>query len=191
MRTKGQWLAVVLVGLAVAGVAVFAVVGRSLAFSSQRTGAVAAGSTDATASEAAATSGADASTAAPSSVASSPSATGTSAASTTTTAVDSTKAVHPALVYADWDGGAGVVEASGFVSDVVEAGGTCTLTLTQGAAQVQASSSAEPDATTTNCGRITVPGAQLAAGTWQAVLTYRSPTSHGTAAAMNVSVPAS
>jgi hypothetical protein len=186
MRTKGQALGIVLVGLVVAAIPVAAVVGKN-AISSSDTQAAADETTPSVTAETspetstAPTPDADASTTA------APTPTGTAPSA----AVDTTKAVHPALVYADWDAAARQVEASGFVGDLVEAGGVCTLTLTNGSAQVQATVTSQLDASTTNCGPIVVPGAQLAAGVWQAVLTYRSETSHGTAEALTVSVPAS
>jgi hypothetical protein len=82
------------------------------------------------------------------------------------------------------------VEVSGFVSGVVESGGTCRLTLTHAGSTVTAEQPGEPDASTTVCPTLQVPAAQLTTGSWQAVLTYSSPTSSGTSAASTVEVPA-
>jgi hypothetical protein len=49
---------------------------------------------------------------------------------------------------------------------------------------------AAADATTTVCGGLAVDGSQLAAGSWQAVLTYASAAHTGTSQAVAVEVPA-
>ena len=48
--------------------------------------------------------------------------------------------------------------AGGYVSGVIEDGGVCTLTLTQGSSSVTVEGPAMPDATTTVCGGLVVPG---------------------------------
>ena len=93
------------------------------------------------------------------------------------------------LGYADWDAAGQQVEAAGFVSGTIASGGLCTLTLTSGTATVTATSTAEADATTTNCGALTIPGVQVAPGSWQATLSYQADTAHGTSAPMTVTVP--
>lgn len=98
--------------------------------------------------------------------------------------------VTPVLGYADWDPAGRLVEASGFVSGVVESGGTCTLVLVNGGSRAEATSAAEPDATTTVCAPLTVPGDQLAPGTWQATLSYSSAGSQGTSQPLAVEVAA-
>lgn len=92
------------------------------------------------------------------------------------------------VTFHGWNANAQEAEVGGYVADVIESGGTCTLTLTHDAARVVASSTATPDATTTACGAVTVPGAQLGAGTWQAVLTYQSPKHAGSAAPVAITV---
>jgi hypothetical protein len=92
------------------------------------------------------------------------------------------------VTYSGYNATAGAVQMGGYVSGVVEDGGTCTLTLTQGGARVAATSRASADATTTTCAELRVPGAKLAPGTWQAVLSYASATHVGTAAAVPVEV---
>jgi hypothetical protein len=113
----------------------------------------------------------------------------TDVVATTSTPGGTARPVSVALGYADWDAANSVVEAAGFVTDVVEDGGTCTLTLTKGTATVTATRTGAADATTTNCGRLTVPGASVLPGAWQVSLTYRSATSFGTSAALTVQVP--
>lgn len=80
------------------------------------------------------------------------------------------------------------VEVDGFVSGVVEGSGVCTLRLTRGERSAEVSREAVPDATTTSCGALVVPLDDLAAGTWEAVLSYSSPTSTGTADPVRVEI---
>lgn len=92
------------------------------------------------------------------------------------------------LTYAEWDAAAGKVVAGGFVAGVVEEGGTCRLTLTRNGQTVTVDSPATPDAANTYCGELAVPRPQVAAGSWQAVLSYRSDAYTGAAAAVAVEV---
>src|SRR5215218_3536202 len=81
--------------------------------------------------------------------------------------------VDVVLTYAGFDETAGTVQAGGLVTGVLEDGGTCTLTLSNGAVEVTATSTGAADAASTTCGLLeTTTG--LAAGTWDAVLTYSS-----------------
>lgn len=98
-------------------------------------------------------------------------------------------AVQVVVPSAEWDATSSSVQASAYVSGVVESDGTCTLVLTQGARRATSEIPAVPDATTTSCGVVAVPGDQLAPGTWQAVVTYRSPSSSGTSKPTTVVVP--
>jgi len=93
------------------------------------------------------------------------------------------------ITFAGWQASAGVVEVGGFVDQVVESDGSCTATLTNGQRTVSASRPATPDATTTSCGWLSVPGHDLAPGTWTAVLSYASRTSTGASAEVEVVVP--
>ncbi|MGY1845718.1 hypothetical protein [Modestobacter sp. SYSU DS0875] len=92
------------------------------------------------------------------------------------------------LTYAYWDEAAGAVLAAGFVSPLVEDGGTCTLVLTQGAAEVTATGSGQLDASTTSCPELSVPGGELRPGTWTAVLEYASGSGSGTSEQLPVEV---
>jgi hypothetical protein len=92
------------------------------------------------------------------------------------------------LTYAGYDADEGV-QVSGYVADLVEQGGTCTLTLTGAGGSASVSSPAQPDARTTTCGHLTVPRADVTPGTWEATLSYRSARSAGTSEAMEVTVP--
>ena len=101
-----------------------------------------------------------------------------------------TEAVPVVLTYGAWSAAERQVVAGGYVAGVIEDDGVCTLTLTQGGSRVVAEGPAEPDASTTVCGALAVPAAELSAGTWQAVLTYASAAHNGTSSAMAVEVPA-
>ena len=92
------------------------------------------------------------------------------------------------VTFYGWNPDAQVVEVGGYVTGVVEDGGVCTLTLTKGGRTVTGSTNALPDASTTACGAVTVPGDQVSAGTWQAVLSYSSAGHSGTAEAVDVEV---
>jgi hypothetical protein len=100
-----------------------------------------------------------------------------------------TEASRISLVYSGWNASTGAVEVDAFLGDVVESGGTCTLTLTQGSATATASLPAEPDATSTSCAGLGVAGPELATGTWTAVVTYESATSRGESPTVEVQVP--
>lgn len=101
-----------------------------------------------------------------------------------------TETVPVVLSYSAWSPADRQVLAGGYVTGVIEDGGVCTLTLTQGSATVTVEGPAMPDASTTVCGGLVVPGNRLAAGTWQATLAYASPTHTGTSAPAPVEVAA-
>lgn len=92
------------------------------------------------------------------------------------------------VTYAEWNAADSVVEVGAYVA-AVENAGTCTLTLTSAGRTATATMSALPDAATMSCGGLVVPRAQLAAGTWSAVVGYASATSTGTSPAVEVVVP--
>jgi hypothetical protein len=99
---------------------------------------------------------------------------------------------HDAVVfvtYADWNQDSQAVEEGSYVQGVVEDGGTCTLTLRKGGATAKATGPAEPDATNTSCGGLSVPAARLSSGTWSAVVSYESATTRGSSKPVEVTVP--
>ena len=98
------------------------------------------------------------------------------------------RSVPVTTTYAGVLAGGSSVEAGGYV-DVVELGGTCTLTLTRDDAVETATAEATPAATTTACGGLAIPLSDLASGTWEAVLGYESDRSAGEAPAVEVEVP--
>ena len=91
------------------------------------------------------------------------------------------------ITFSGWDADAKAVQVGGNVTGVIESDGTCTVTLTKSGRTLTASAPGQPDATTTDCTGLTVPGAT--AGVWQAVLTYRSAAHTGTSAPAEVDVP--
>lgn len=93
------------------------------------------------------------------------------------------------ITYYGWDDAIGGVEAGGIVMGVVESGGTCTLTLTRDSAAVDVTVEAVDNVTSTSCPAMTVPGARLATGTWQAILSYESEDFRGVSDAVEVEVP--
>ena len=178
---QARWRSVVL------GAAVAAVAGTAACGSADGSGPAAAGST-APAGQPAATS-------------SSPGVYGVevdpSTPDPTDVATDAPVTVEPnddgslpiSVTFADWNATTAAVEVDGYLAGIVEDGGTCTLTLTSGGRTATAEVPGTADATTTSCGGASVPGTQLAPGTWSAVLTYRSATSTGTSEAAEVTVP--
>lgn len=107
---------------------------------------------------------------------------------TDTPVVVTSSTVPVVVTYSGWNAGARQVMAGGYVSGVIEAGGTCTLTLTKAGVQVKAQKPGRPDAATTACGGLTVPGSSLSSGTWKAVLSYASTTSSGSSAPVDIAV---
>jgi hypothetical protein len=97
--------------------------------------------------------------------------------------------VRVVTTFHDWNTITHEVMVGGYVQGVIEDGGTCTLTLTSGSSTATGESRAHADATTTTCGAVTVPASRVSAGTWNAVLSYRSPKHSGTAPAVTVQVP--
>lgn len=93
------------------------------------------------------------------------------------------------VTHSGWNTDAEAVEVGSYFPQVVETDGTCTLTLTRGTASVTASSPANRGAGSTSCGNLSVPGAELASGTWTAVVTYSSSSSRAASEPVEVDVP--
>lgn len=93
------------------------------------------------------------------------------------------------VTYAGYDPASAGIEVDGFVSGVVESGGICRLTVTEGAVTLSAQAAATPNASTTACGDVRVVDPRLTSGQWRAVLSYASSTSTGSSAPLPVQVP--
>jgi hypothetical protein len=79
-------------------------------------------------------------------------------------------------------------EANGYVSDIYEDGGNCTLTLEKDGHKKTASRKGFKDAQTTSCGLLTIPRSSLSAGTWHATLAYNSTIAQGTSESMSIKI---
>jgi hypothetical protein len=93
------------------------------------------------------------------------------------------------VTQAGWAASGQGVEVVGFVTGVVEDGGTCRVTLTRGDQSFSAEREGSADATTTACGSLEVGDARMDVGEWQAVLSYESDDSAGSSAPVAVLVP--
>lgn len=75
-----------------------------------------------------------------------------------------------------------IIEVRAFVSNIIESGGVCTITLTQGSQVVSEQSQAFADAQTTQCSTVTIPRNKfLAKGSWEAEIKYSSNSITGSA----------
>ena len=88
-----------------------------------------------------------------------------------------------------WDEAQGVVVGGGYVSPVIEDGGTCTLRFDDGADVVIASVEGLADASSTVCGGLRTAPGELAPGRWTVILDYRSATTEGRSEPITVEVP--
>lgn len=93
------------------------------------------------------------------------------------------------VTYSGWTDADAAVEFGAYVAGLAESGGTCTLTLTSGSRSARAQVSGEPDAASTSCPGMAVPGDELASGTWTAVVSYESPSTSGESDPVEVVVP--
>jgi flagellar basal body-associated protein FliL len=73
------------------------------------------------------------------------------------------------------------VRASGFVTNIVQDGGECTYTFTNGASTLTKKANTLTNPTSTTCETVTFSPAELpASGTWKVVLKYSSSNAEGT-----------
>lgn len=113
----------------------------------------------------------------------------TNTTSTTNTTTQPTSKKNPVEVtITTWKQDNSDLNINGFVAGVVEDGGTCTVTLTNGSDLVTRSRQAVANATNTSCGITSVPLSALHSGTWNAILTYSSSTSEGTSSSVTIKV---
>lgn len=94
-----------------------------------------------------------------------------------------------AISNAYWDPAEAALFASGYVSPVIEDGGSCTLLVSRDGTTVRATAEGIADATTTVCDRLVLPGDELRPGTWSVVLRYESGTASGESEPVDVEVP--
>jgi hypothetical protein len=102
--------------------------------------------------------------------------------------VVTTREAPVSVTFYGWDPVAQQAQVGGYVAGVVEDGGTCTLTLRLGGQTVTGTSEARPDAASTACGAVVVPGAELGNGAWEAVLSYESPQHAGSSEPVTIEV---
>jgi hypothetical protein len=103
------------------------------------------------------------------------------------TTADNRIAVVPFVTFAGQEGGDANV--SGYVSEVFEDGGTCTATFTKDSLTVVQQSQGFKDYRNTNCAPIVAPRAKFTqAGTWTVVLSYDSPTAHGSSQSRTLTI---
>jgi hypothetical protein len=93
------------------------------------------------------------------------------------------------VTYAGWNASAADAEAAAYVQALEPAGGTCTLTMTRGSITRTSSKSSTSDVSTTQCGTISIPGAQLSSGQWTATVSYSSNAAVGTSTPVTIEVP--
>lgn len=100
----------------------------------------------------------------------------------------SNKSVTPVLSFWGQDPDTKNVEASGFISEIYEDGGICTLTLKMSGGAVTKSGSAIKDVNRTSCTPISIARTELRPGQWEITLSYKSSSSSGTSVARMLEV---
>ncbi len=113
---------------------------------------------------------------------------GTNSGTTSPSTPGQKKSVVPVITSWGQDPTTKIVDASGYVAGIYEAGGNCTLTLEKSGQKITESKEAIKDAQTVSCGVIKIDSGRLSAGIWSATLTYSSSTSQGTSQAVNIEV---
>jgi hypothetical protein len=108
-------------------------------------------------------------------------------ATPTATPVASKKSVTPFITTASYSSSKKAISASAIISDVLESGGTCTLTATHGGTTKTATSKGVAASSYTACEPLSLSGS-LAAGTWSVTVAYASTKAVGTSAAKSVTV---
>ena len=76
------------------------------------------------------------------------------------------------VTYSGFDVPTGSVLVGAYAAGVLEVGGECRLTLSDGADERTATVEAVPDARTTSCGELALP--EMTPGTWRGQVTYTS-----------------
>ncbi len=78
------------------------------------------------------------------------------------------------IVVASVDADGKAVTTSGYVSGIIEDGGSCAFALTSEASTVTTTTTGQADRSTTSCGQASTPIGELSRGSWNVVLTYTS-----------------
>src|SRR6185437_7154319 len=92
------------------------------------------------------------------------------------------------VTYSGWTASTKTAEVDAFAPDVLVSNAKCTLTLTRAGVTRTASRPASASASTTQCGALTVPGSQLVAGDWTAVVRFDSPSAAGSSTPVTIRV---
>ncbi len=93
------------------------------------------------------------------------------------------------ITYSGWDAASRTVQVGAYGQAVDVSPGQCTLVLTRGNARQVVSRAAVPDATTMQCGTLTIAGTALSSGSWTASVAYASSDRAGTSDPVVVEVP--
>jgi hypothetical protein len=83
-------------------------------------------------------------------------------------------AVSAVVVVADVDVDGLNVTVSSYVAGLIELGGTCRYTWTNGSGEVTAEADGDPDRGSTTCGSTQVPIDQFERGSWMVIMTYEA-----------------
>lgn len=101
---------------------------------------------------------------------------------------DEKKKVTPVITFVGVRNGN--VDVRSYVSEVYEATGTCTATLTKDGEKVSREVEGLQDATYTRCDRVLIPVDDFdSSGKWLLVVTYESPTASGSSESKEVLIP--
>jgi len=92
------------------------------------------------------------------------------------------------LSFHDWSAAQQVAEVGANVEDKVIRDGSCTLTMRRGSLTRTASHKATITPSSTSCGVLTIPGAELSPGAWTAVVTFTSPSATGSSDPVTITV---
>jgi hypothetical protein len=92
------------------------------------------------------------------------------------------------VIVTSWGQSATNFELAARVTNRLEDGGTCTLTLTKGTTTVNGTSTASTNVSDTSCGFIKIPLSKLSSGTWNATVKYSSSGATGTSSNTEVTV---
>lgn len=77
---------------------------------------------------------------------------------------------------------------NGYVPSIIETDGQCTVTLEKDEVNVSVSKASLVNAQNTSCGQLKIAYSSLSPGVWKATLTYKSMSSEGTSAPVDIEV---